>query len=144
MSYVKRLANCRLIVYISDVQTQFNNVHKCVTSILVLIYDCIDCILYKHLPSQAADLCLSMLCTTVMQVVERQPLRSASCCLLVVSWFQLDMYSHCALTVAGPTTLNSLSDIYEILMSTSGLLNVPLRHVYIISLVCIEHIGDAV
>jgi len=48
---------------------------------------------YKCLHGQAPDY-LSELCTPIAQVAERQHLRSASCHLLVVPWFQLDMYGH--------------------------------------------------
>jgi len=60
---------------------------------------------YKCLHGQAPDY-LSELCTAVAQVAERQHLRSASRHLLVVPWFQLDMYGRRTFAVAGPTTWN--------------------------------------
>ena len=60
---------------------------------------------YKCLHGQAPDR-LSELCTPVVQVAERQHLRSASRHLLVVPRFQLDTYGRRTIAVAGPTTWN--------------------------------------
>jgi len=60
---------------------------------------------YKCLHGEAPDY-LSELCIPVAQVAERQHLRSASCHLLIVPRFQLDMYGCRTFAVAGPTTWN--------------------------------------
>jgi len=64
---------------------------------------------YKCLHSQAPDY-LSELCTPVVQVVERQHLRSASRRLLVEPRIQLDTYGRRAFAVIGPTIWNALSN----------------------------------
>jgi len=53
---------------------------------------------------------LSELCTPVVQVAERQQLRSASRRLLVVPRIQLDTYGRRAFAVIGPTFWNALGN----------------------------------